>query len=98
MYKIVFQPLALKDIQEIVDYYDVINPKITDAFIEELENKTKIIQQTPLSFPKKLGDVRALYMKIFRYGVYFKIYSKEKRITIIAVIHTSRNSKIWQKR
>jgi len=31
------RPLAQQDIQEVVDYYDDLNPKLADYFLAELE-------------------------------------------------------------
>jgi plasmid stabilization system protein ParE len=35
MYKLRLRPLAKKDIQGIVDYYDEINPGLSDMFLED---------------------------------------------------------------
>jgi len=98
MYKIIFQPLSIIDIQEIIDYYDLINPKITDDFLEELKISISNIEKMPKAFPTKLNNIRTIYLKKFRYGIYFKVYSEIKTVNIIAIIHTSRNPKIWKKR
>jgi plasmid stabilization system protein ParE len=98
MYKLVFQPLAFTDIQEITSYYDLITPQLADAFLMELENTKKHITKMPESSSLKLGNIRVVFLKRFKYGVYFKIYPKLKIVNIIAIIHTSRNPNIWKKR
>ena len=90
------RPLAQQDIQEIVDYYDQINPKFADSFLTELEQCYDKIKQIPEGHQKRLGNIRATFLKNFPIGVYYKIYGK--KITVIAVLHTSRNPKIWKKR
>ena len=96
MYQLTFLPIAKIDIQEIVEYYDDINSILANAFLSELEQTKSFIQMMPEACQKRLGDVRVLFLKRFRYGVYFKIY--DKRIVIMAILHTSRNPKIWKKR
>ena len=45
--------LAQQDVQEIVDYYDAINPEITNRFLEKLFSELEIIKQNPEIFAKK---------------------------------------------
>jgi len=96
MYSLRFRPLANNDIQEIVDYYDSLNPQLSEVFLKELGEIVKHIQNMPKSYQKKLGDIRVAFLVRFSYGVYFKIYDRE--ISIIAILHTGRNPKIWKKR
>lgn len=96
MYNLSFRPLTENDIQKIVDYYDTINPKLSDVFLDELEISIKHIQNMPKACQKRLGNIRAAFLKRFKYGVYFKIY--DDNIVIIAVLHSSRNPEIWKKR
>lgn len=96
MYKLSFRPLAQNDIQQIIDYYDEISPKLSMYFLNDLEIIISHIQNAPEANLKKLNNIRVAFLKRFRYGVYFKIYKNE--IVIIAILHTSRNPKIWKKR
>ena len=96
MYNIYFRPSAKSDVQEIVNYYDLLNPQLSNKFLEELENTVKHIQGMPTSCQKRIGNIRVSLLKRFSYGVYFKIY--DSNISVIAILHTSRNPKIWQKR
>jgi len=96
MYNIYFRPSAKSDVQEIVNYYDLLNPQLSNKFLEELENTVKHIQGMPTSCQKRIRNIRVSLLKRFSYGVYFKIY--DSNISVIAILHTSRNPKIWQKR
>ncbi len=96
MYNLSFRPLANKDIQDIVNYYDLLNPELTKNFLKELDDTVKHIQHRPCSCQKRLGNIRISFLKRFSYGVYFKIYDKD--ISVIAILHTSRNPQIWKKR
>lgn len=96
MYKLLFSPIANNDIQDIVDYYDEINPILSDAFLVELEQTTVFIQSKPEACQKRLGNIRVSFLKRFRYGVYFKIY--DKKIVVLGILHTSRDPQIWKKR
>ena len=96
MYKLSISPFAKQDIQEIVTYYDTINKKITNTFLVDLEKCFSQITQSPLSFQKRLGSIRGLFLKSLSIGVYYKLY--QKNIIVIAVLHTSRNPTLWKKR
>lgn len=96
MSKLLFSSVAIKDVQEIVNYYDEINPKISDAFLDELDEAKYFIEQHPQACVKKLNLIRVRYLKRFKYGVYFKIYHKS--IAVIGVLHNSRNPQIWKNR
>ena len=89
------RPLAQQDIQEVVDYYDDINPKLADSFLVELEQCYNKIKQIPEGFQKRLGNIRTAFLKNFPFGVYYKIYGG--KIVVIAILHTSKNPAIWKK-
>jgi len=90
------RPLAQQDIQEVVDYYDDINPKLADSFLVELEQCYNKINQIPEGYQKRLGNIRVAFLKNFPFGVYYKIYGE--KIVVIAVLHTSKNPKVWKER
>ena len=96
MYNLTFLSIANRDIQNIVSYYDDINSTLSDVFLKEMEDTKSFILQNPDACPKRIRNIRVSYLKRFRYGVFFKIYEDE--IIVIAVLHTSRNPEIWQKR
>ena len=96
MSKVLFSSIATKDVQEIINYYDEINPQISDVFLDELEETKNFIELHPQACVKKLNLIRVRYLKRFKYGVYFKIYHKS--ITVIGVLHNSRNPQIWKNR
>ena len=54
MYNLRFRPLANNDIQEIVDYYDSLNPQLSEVFLKELGEIVKHIQNMPKSYQKNL--------------------------------------------
>lgn len=96
MCKLAFRPLAKKDIQNIVDYYDLITPKLSDLFLNELDESIDYISNEPEAFQKRLGAVRIVFLKRFKFGVFYKIYTQ--KIVVIAILHTSQNPELWKKR
>ncbi len=96
MLNLSIRPIAEQDIQQIVDYYDNIMPDLTDSFLYELDEIYKHIKQNPQGYQKRLGNIRSIFLKRFPIGVFYKLY--EKKIVVIAVLHTGRSPKIWQNR
>ena len=96
MYNLTFRPPAKNDLQEIINYYDSINPKLADVFLHQLDKAVYHIQEYPLSCQKKFRNIRVVFLKRFNYGVYFKI--DQQNIAIIAILHSSRNPKTWRVR
>lgn len=88
--------LAKNDIQEIVDYYDRLAPKITDKFLDDLYADLELLQGNPNLFQLKYCETRVRYMKKFPFGVHYMV--KEDTVIVLAVLHTSRNPKIWEER
>tara|TARA_A100001011_G_scaffold302308_1_gene316006 strand:- start:492 stop:827 length:336 start_codon:yes stop_codon:yes gene_type:complete len=87
--------LAKADIQEIVAFYDGHVPHITNIFLERLYQEFDGIKENPFLFQKKYRDTRVRYVKGFPFGIYYVV--DEKSITILAVLHTSRNPRNLEK-
>ena len=96
MYDLSIRPDAQNDIQEVVDYYDEISQELADDFLNELDACMEEITKLPKAHQKRFGDIRAVFLKRFSFGVFYKIYEKE--VVVIAVLHTSRNPDIWKRR
>ncbi len=96
MYELRIRTLAQQDVQEIIDYYDSINPSLTEQFLNILFNKIETIKTNPLLFSKKYKETRMSYLRKFPFNIYYQI--NNENIDILAITHTSRNPKIWQER
>ena len=92
-------PFALRaedDLQRIVDFYDNINPKLSDLFLEDLQRSLKSIEDYPQGYQIRFEQVRAKFLKKFSFGVYYKTYPV--RISVIAILHSSQDPEIWKGR
>ncbi len=90
------QLTAKDDIQQIVDYYDEVSSNITDIFLESLYTELKLIEGNPFAFQIKYRNTRVSYLKKFSFGIHYRI--TDKAIEILAILHTSRHSKIWKQK
>ena len=95
-YRIVFTEIAEIDILTGENWYNSQQDKLGDEFISEFENKIKVIQSNPFLFSIIKKDIRKALLKRFPFGIYYFVI--DDVINIFAVIHFSRNPKIWNHR
>ena len=96
MKPIQFTKEALFDIEEIVLWYEDQREGLSYDFELCLEVGINEIQRTPSAFQKKYKNVKIRYINRFPYGIHY--IDDDKIITILAVFHTSRSPKNWNKR
>ncbi len=94
MFQLNIRSIAKQDIQEIIDYYEDISPKITDRFLNELYNEFDFLKGKPNSFQVKYRNTRVRYLKLFPFGIHYK--TSNNLIEILAILHTSRNPNSWR--
>lgn len=87
---------AQLDIQEIVDYYDGISSVITDKFLDQLYQSLDFLAEHPKNFQVKYRNTRVYYLKDFPFGIHY--LESNDLVVVLAVLHTSRNPKVWKTR
>jgi len=97
MFEIELTKQAETDIQESADWYNEQKDELGNEFIEELENTIKSIQNNPNQFQKvqRKKNIRRAILNRFPFLMYFAFTDK---ITIFAVMHSSRNPEEFRKR
>jgi hypothetical protein len=95
-YRIVITEITEIDIVTGKNWYNSQQNTLGDEFISELENKIKVIKSNPYLFPSIKKDIRKALIKRFPFGIYY--FVEGDVINIFAVIHFSRNPKIWKQR
>jgi plasmid stabilization system protein ParE len=95
-YKIVITPTAQKDIQTGKNWYETKQNLLGNEFIDAIESAIKKIQSNPRLFSLIYKGIRRAMVKRFPFGIYY--FLKDDIINIFAVIHFSRNPKIWKQR
>lgn len=95
-YQIKLKPSAEKDIEEITDYYFVISENLGLRFYFEFKESIENLQTYP-KFQVRYGKIRCIYMVSFPYLIHFQVSDELKEILVIAILHTSRDPKIWGK-
>ena len=95
-YRLKIKPDAEDDAQESAFWYNAQRENLGAEFLEEIEAVLKLIKNNPFLIQVKYRNVRVAHSKKFPFGVYYVV--EEIEIFVIAILHNSRNPKIWKKR
>ena len=96
-YDFVNKSSVADDIQDIVDYYRIINIELAIAFLDRLDETKKHIVDFPEGFQIKYKNVRTVLLSQFPYHIHYIIDDEKMQIVIIAIIHSYRNPKDFTK-
>ena len=95
-YSIIFGSKVEDDLTETFDYYEQQLEGLGNDFLLSAEATLNLIARNPLHFQKIYQNKRKANLQRFPFGVFY-ILSKEY-IIIIAIIHLTRNPKVWRSR
>jgi plasmid stabilization system protein ParE len=98
MFKVVILPQAKNDIHEAAQWYQTKQPGLGKRFTGELRRTVSFIERNPMAFAKKYDNVRTAVLNTFPFLIHYTFDEIKKIIVISAVLHTSRNPKIWENR
>jgi len=98
MYNSIILPLAKEDIQEAALWYNKQQKGLGKRFTTEVREKVHFIRQNPKTSHVRYNDVRTAVLSQFPFMIHFTIDEKNETIIVSAVLHTSRNPKMWKSR
>jgi plasmid stabilization system protein ParE len=87
---------AAREAGEAYEWYEEQRPGLGLDFLEALQVQLDLIQKSPRLFAEVIPGVRRTLLAHFPYGVFYA--SKGEIISILAVVHTSRNPRRWPRR
>jgi plasmid stabilization system protein ParE len=89
-----YHPHARREIDDAADYYDNLDLKLGDDFLEEIDDCISRILMFPLAWPKmQAGSVRRCRTHRFPYSLIYDL--DEEQVFILAVMHESREPNYW---
>ena len=97
-YKIIIDKDALNDIQEVTDWYNTRLNGLGKKFQLQVKSQINKLKQNPNIYTIRYSEVRCLVVKKYPYMVHFKVDNENSIVKVFAVIHTSRNPKIWSEK
>jgi len=96
MKRITFHPAAETEMIEAAKYYENQQKDLGKRFLISIQDGINRIQINPLLYPFVYENVRRCLIKIFPFGILFRISSDQ--IMIMAVMHLHRNPNYWKNR
>lgn len=98
MYKSKILPLAKEDIREAAKWYNEQQKGLGKRFTAEVREIVHFIRQNPKVSSVRYKTVRTAVLNTFPFMVHYTIDEKNKTIIVVAVLHTSRDPKLWKNR
>lgn len=96
-FTLVIDPIAIRDVQEAIDYYDEQQAGLGEQFEAALNKHLLTLEKNPI-FRIRYDNVRCLPVKKFPYMVHFTVDEDQQVVTICAVFHTSLDPNKWKGR
>jgi plasmid stabilization system protein ParE len=94
--RLVVRRNAKTDIRDARRWYEARRAGLGREFLDEVDATLARIRAMPMRFIEVMPGVRQALTERFPYAVYFRV--EDKRIFVFVVIHTSRDSEVWQQR
>ena len=95
-YNVVFQPRAVIEIQNSIDYYDNKQLGLGEEFYNEIFEYIETIILNPF-YKIHSENIRILPLKKFPFVIFYQIDEIERKVFIEAVFHTSPNTEKYPK-
>jgi len=93
---LVLRPEAESDIFAHRDWYNRRRAGLGEELVEAVREMFSRIREAPEQFAIVLLNVRRAKTRRFPYIVYYRAW--DDRIEVIAVLHASRDARLWQRR
>jgi plasmid stabilization system protein ParE len=94
-YKIKIFPLALSDIQDATNWYNKQSSGLGKHFQKQVLKQISKLNLNANIYAIRYNNIRCMVIKKFPFMVHYLI--ENDQVLIFAVLHTSRNPKIWEK-
>lgn len=95
-YRIQIDEEALSDIQEATEWYNEQLQGLGSRFLKQIKSQINSLKTDAEIYTNRYADVRCMLIKKFPFMVHYIIDGLT--VKVFAVLHTSRNPKIWENR
>lgn len=90
-----YNPDFFNDISQAVDWYNEKQAGLGIRFFNNVKKQTAKLSTSALHFAVKYDDIRCMCITKFPYLVHYRVNEQTKKVKVEALLHTSRNPKIW---
>ena len=96
IWEVTLRAEADRDVWEAASWYEKKQQGIGQYFLDEILVTLDILAQQALAYPVLHEKTRRVIVKNFPFGVYYTV--RGQTAVIVAVVHMSRNPKVWKQR
>jgi len=97
-YKIKIKDEVLTDILNITDWYNERVPNLGLKFQKNARLQINSLKHNAHIFAVRYNSVRCVLVKKFPFLIHYIIDEDSRVVNVYAIIHTSRNPKIWERK
>ena len=94
-FDVIINKKAIADIQKTTKYYNKQRDGLGGDFKSAIDEFIGVLEINP-NFKIRYDKIRCLPVKTFPYMIHFSIFENKKLVKVHAVLHTSRNPKLWK--
>ena len=87
---------AMEEVAEAIEHYNQASPRISDAFLSELDHVIQLLMDFPQTGTSVHDDFRSFPFRRYPFNVVYRIDSEE--LVVVAVTHQSRKPDYWRDR
>jgi plasmid stabilization system protein ParE len=95
-WSIVWRPEAEADLLTTIDWYEWQRSGLGEEFAEAIEKTIALVETRPELYAIVFLGVRRARVRRFPYVIYYRVFSR--KVEVLAVLHASRDAKVWQNR
>lgn len=95
-YRLIIKSEAEQDLVQAALWYNEQRIGLGEEFLKVVGEKIKVIAENPYLFEVRYMEVRHAFIRRFPFAVHYLI--EDKNIFVLAILHTSCNPKVWEKR
>jgi plasmid stabilization system protein ParE len=97
-YRLIIDPSARLDIIESIRWYNEQKPGLGSRYFSSVKHVMKLIKKSPGMFQIRYKSLRMVPIERFSFIILYQVDEAKKLVAVAAVLHTSRNPKIWEER
>ena len=97
-YLVILTPFANDDLTNALEWYADQELSLETRFYASVNKIISTISENPRIFAERKKSIRAAIIKPFPFLIFYKIDELRQRIVVLAILHQSRNPKIWMSR
>lgn len=97
-FSVEYNPDFFNDITQAVDWYNEKQAGLGDWLLVNVRKQTAKLSTSALHFAVKYDDVLCMCIKKFPYLVHYRVNQQTQIVKVEALLHTSRDPKLWKNR